>query len=180
MMTPEEKNARMTEERKFLTTLLESSLQGKLDVVKDHVAAYRTKHPTISQNEILGQFKDGTKRSALFFMCQSDAPTILEDFIAWLDDTEFLLTLLKEKDMNGMTVFMICAQHPNRQLAYQRIKCLLDIGGKSLALARSNIGACALHYAAGAGALPETIHILVQAARVALSTSSVRGGTPLH
>jgi ankyrin repeat protein len=178
-MTPEEKNARMTEERTFLTKLLESSLQGKLDVVKEHVAAYQARHPTVSQNEILGQFKDGKKRTALYFMCQSNAPNILDDLVDWLDK-DFLISLLKEKDINGMTALMICAQHPDPQLACRRVKLLLDVGGKHLALVRSNIGAGALHYAAGAGALPETIHVLVQAGRVALATLSIQGGTPLH
>ena len=169
----------MTEERNFLTKLLESSLQGKLDVVKEHVGTYRTKHPSISQDDILGQFKDGKKRTALHFMCQSHDPNILDELLDWLD-RDFLIAWLKEKDINGMTAFMMCAQHPARELACRRVKCLLDVGGKSLALARSNIGASALHYAAGAGALPETIHVLVHAARVALTTLSLRGGTPLH
>ena len=58
MMSGEEKNARMTEERAFLTKLLESSLQGKLDVIKQVVNDYHVRYPAISKREILEQFKD--------------------------------------------------------------------------------------------------------------------------
>ena len=179
-MSAEEKNARMTEERTFLTKLLESSLQGKLDLVKQHVSDYRIKNPSVSQQEILEEFKDGKKRTALYFMCQSDSHDILDQLVEWLDK-DLIIALSKEKDIDGMTALMVCAQHPDPELACRRVKLLLKAaGGKQLALARSNAGAGALHYAAGAGALPETIDVLVQAAKVALSTPSSKGGTPLH
>jgi ankyrin repeat protein len=207
-MSAEEKNARMTEERAFLTKLLESSLQGKLNVVKELVNDYLIRNPSVSKREILEQFKDGKKRTALYFICQSDNPTILEDLFEWLrkdmdapprtntnidNNDDFSISWLKLKDSNGMTALMVCAQHPNPQLAYRRVKFLLElqlaVSGTpqkalhqqlALALARSKVGAGALHYAAGAGALPETIQLLVQAAKVQLSTASLKGGMPLH
>jgi ankyrin repeat protein len=181
-MSAEEKNARMTEERAFLTKLLESSLQGDFDTVKQHVQDYRGKHPAVSEQEVLSQFKDGKKRTAVHFMSQSSSPDIMEKLIQWFvdSDKDFLISILKMKDMNGMTALMMCAQNPDPQLACQRVKALLQVGGKPLALARSNAGAGALHYAAGAGALAETINALVEAGKVALSTPSRKGGTPLH
>lgn len=222
-MSGEEKNARMNEERAFLTKLLESSLQGELSVIKELVDDYHDRYPAVSKREILEQFKDGNKRSALYFVCQSDNPTILQDLFEWListsssnnsdnnDDTDlhdFLISWLKQKDAHGMTALMVCAQHHDPQLAYHRIKYLLqqlplELHGaaaaavpshettmqqehkekpfyKQLALARSKVGAGALHYAAGAGALPETIALLVHAAKIQLSTPSLKGGTPLH
>lgn len=205
-MSAEEKNARMTEERAFLTKLLESSLHGELNVVKDLVNDYHVRNPSVSKREILEQFRDGKKRTALYFICQSDNPTILEDLFDWLrndvdalalasTDTniidDFLNSWLKQKDSNGMTALMVCAQHPNPQLALRRIKFLLElqftVSGppqkplhKQLALARSKVGAGALHYAAGAGALPETIQLLVHASKAQLSAASLKGGMPLH
>jgi len=182
-MTAEEKSARMSQERKFLTKLLESSLQGDFDTVKQHVQEYRGQHPNVSEQEVLSQFKDGKKRTAVHFMCQSQSPDIMEKLVEWFvdSDKDFLISVLKLKDLNGMTPLMMCAQNHDAKLAHQRVKLLLKIGGKQpLALARSNTGAGALHYAAGAGALAETINALVQAGKVVLSTSSVKGGTPLH
>lgn len=180
-ISPEEKNARMNEDREFLTKLLESSLEGNFDTVKQHIEEYHAKHPAISEREVLAQFRDGNKRTALHFMCSSASPDILDKLVKWFDsDKNFLISLLKLKDSHGLTALMICAQHSDAALACQRVKLLLDVGGKQLALARSNAGAGALHYAAGAGALPDTIHALVKAGKVALSISSLKGGTPLH
>ena len=81
-LTPEQKNATMNEERAFLTKLLESALQNRFQDLKTLVETYQRQHNNENNNnkplsciEILSQFRDGKKRTALHFACQSVTTT---------------------------------------------------------------------------------------------------------
>lgn len=177
-------NAKMNEERTFLSKMLEQALEGDGIQVKLLVSDYAKKHK-ISCHEVLAQFKDGNKRTALHFSCQSTATPNNVDILTTLLSSTWLSqssteTLVRLKDSEGLTCLMIAAQHPDRRLGYQRVKTLLETGGNKLALARSKAGATSLHYAASVGASKDTIKALYEAGKVALNTNSKQGGTPLH
>ena len=182
--TAEAKNAKMSQERKFISNLFEESLNGNGPEVKKLVSEYAKKHKTTCY-DVLSQFKDGNKRTALHFACQGLKSSDNVDILSYLLKSTLLSvtcteSLLRLKDNEGLTCLMIAAQHPDLELGYQRVKFILEIGGKKLALARSKSGGTPLHYAAGIGAKRETLKALFAAGNVALNTCSKQGGTPLH
>ena len=185
-LTAEEQNARMGQERKFLANLLESALKGQGSKVIELTEAYAAEH-NLSKANVLSQFKDAQQRTAIHFACQSSPDDATEDddilrtLLAkkWLSQSS-AQAIIRLKDKSGLTPLMLAAQHPIPSIGEWRVRILLQIGGDKLALGRSNTGATALHYAAGAGASPATIHMLADAAKVAVKTASLQGGTPLH
>jgi ankyrin repeat protein len=193
-LSAEEKNARMSQERTVLTNLLESALQGDFDKLKTVVEDYCRQHDKITATEVLTQFRDGKRRAALHFACQSVPATktndpndqdIVEKMLLskWLPVSSVQL-MLSLKDKDGITPLMFAAQLNHPEIVEKRITTLLQadtmtLTGK-LALARSHAGATPLHYAAGAGATATIIKTLYEAGHVAISTSSLQGGTPLH
>ena len=183
-LTPEEKNARMGQERTFLASLLESALRGQGDKLVALTETYAKEHHWTNE-EVLSQCKDAQKRTALHFACRSPANITEKDILQtlllnnWLS-TNAAETIVRQKDQDGLTPLMMAAQHSNTAIGETRVAILLQVGGSKLALGRSNIGATALHYAAGAGATHNTIHLLAQAATIAVTTTSQKGGTPLH
>jgi ankyrin repeat protein len=186
-LTAEEKSAKMSTERAFLTKFLESALMGDASTLQTCVTDYLRQHIDVSPLEVLTQFKDGQKRTALHFACQSMSTpgeidivqAILKD--EWLPNAEARQIILQQKDQDGLTPIMLAAQHPDPQMAQKRVLLILDkADGVKLGLARSHTGATALHYAAGAGGTPETIRALYEAGHAALTTFSRQGGTPLH
>lgn len=199
-MTPEMQKAKMSEERAFLTNLFESALGNKGQEVHRLLLTYGLEHQILA-HKVLGEFKDGSGRTALHFACQSQVVSDVDDNNDGtattkdekkddkdsLDIVELLLTrckfpsnavisLLRMKDKDGLTPLMLASQNPN----YKRIKCIVGIGGSKVTLARSKTGATALHYAAGAGASKEVIEELYENGKAALTSSSLQGGTPLH
>lgn len=180
-MTPEMQSARMSEERAFLTKLFEAALQGEGEKVKQLVTKYSTEH-NVPPHEVLSQFKDGHRRTALHFACQSNPHSTNVDIVPaildWLPK-EAAASILRVKDKEGLTPLMLAAQNPSPQLAQSRVNTILKIGGDKLALARSRAGATALHYAACQSS-PATIRRLYEAGKVPLQTNSLKGGTPLH
>lgn len=191
-LTPDQQNDCMTQERGFLKRLFQSALEGNTDRIVSIVEEYSRQHLDVSVVDILGQFKDGRKRTLLHFVCQSplvNGPQ-LQQLLNWIqqqpppndknNNKDTLLALLKRKDQEGLTPFMLAAQEStNLEYAQERVACLLKLH-PPLALARSHSGATALHYAAGAGATATTVRLIRQAAPVALTTNSRKGGTPLH
>jgi ankyrin repeat protein len=197
-LSAEEKNACMSQERAFLTKLLESALQGEFEKLKTTVDDYCRQHVNVSATDVLTQFRDGTQRTALHFACQSVPTTENEQDIVekmllskWLPAASVQL-MMRIKDKDGLTPIMLAAQLDHHTLVEKRITTLLQAGaggsaasmnpkthGK-LALARSKAGATPLHYAAGAGAIPTTIRTLYEAGQVSIHASSLQGGTPLH
>lgn len=197
-LTAEEKNAKMGTERAFLTKLLESALQGDFEKTKAAVQEYCQHHDNITATDVLTQFRDGKRRTALHFACQSvptdaNKPDIVEQILLeeWLPASSIQL-MLRLKDRDGISPMMLAAQLDHAALVEKRITTMLKVGAQDatasnnpkakgkLALARSKAGATALHYAAGAGATAQTIKTLFDAGNVALHTSSLQGGTPLH
>jgi hypothetical protein len=163
-LSAEEKNARMSQERAVLTKLLESALQGDFDKLKTVVEDYCRQHDKITATEVLTQFRDGKRRAALHFACQSvpaktkdDDQDIVEKMLLskWLpaSSVQLMLTL---KDKDGITPLMFAAQLDHPEIVEKRITTLLEAASMTstgkLALARSHAGATPLHYAAGAGA----------------------------
>lgn len=185
-------NAKMNQERTFLSSLLSSALDGDGTKVKSLTSNYAKEHK-LTCMEVLSQFKDGNKRNAIHFACQSSTSgkkqepkddeqidiisTLLES--NWLSNTA-TEALLRSKDKDGLTPLMIVAQHPSPAISAHRTKLILTIGGTKCALARSNAGATALHYAAGMGASPTTLKRLYEAGSICLRTNSSKGGMPLH
>jgi ankyrin repeat protein len=197
-LSAEEKNARMSQERAVLTNLLESALQGDFDKLKTVVEDYCRQHNKITATEVLTQFRDGKRRAALHFACQSvpanndpNDQDIVEKMLLskWLPASSVQL-MLSLKDKDGITPIMLAAQLDHPELVEKRVTTLLQVGSMNssaspkatgkLALARSHAGATPLHYAAGAGATAKIIKTLYEAGHVAISTSSLQGGTPLH
>jgi ankyrin repeat protein len=182
-MTPEMQSAQLSEERSFLTKLFEAALRGEGEQVKKLVTTYSTEH-NVPPQEVLSQFKDGSRRTALHFACQSN-PTSIQEFdivpaiLDWLPKRG-AVEILRVHDKEGLTPLMIAAQHPNPQLAAFRVDTILKTGGDQLALARSRVGATALHYASSRSSRPATIRRLYEAGKVALQANSLQGGTPLH
>lgn len=179
MLPDEDKNARMGEERAFLTKLLESSINGDFPALKNHVEGKLKEKAGVSKKEILTEYKDGNKRICLHFIAQCASSTMLEDFASWIDNNEVFLEMARIKDKDGITPLMLAAHFDDKALATKRVQFLLGLDAK-LALARSAAGATALHYAAGAGGSIQTIMALYNAGKTALSTNSEKGGTPLH
>lgn len=196
-LTPEEKNSAMGAERAFLKTLLESAVDGDFERLKSCVDEYCLKNEGVSASEVLTQFKDGKKRTALHFACQSTpsqryARDIAEDMLLskWLPSTS-IQTMLRLKDNDGLTPLMLAAQVTDEDLAEKRVLTLLQAdsdtakssdaeNSSKLGLARSHAGATPLHYAAGAGASAKAIKAIYDAGQVAVNTCSLQGGTPLH
>lgn len=192
-MSAKERNAKMSAERAFLSELLDTSLRGDAAKVRRLVEDYSSSHPGVSCGEVLSQFKDGNKRTALHFACRSDfrpdeddpgkdgvLDVLLSDAASWLGGEDVVNALLRAKDVEGLTCLMESARHADRRAAIARVAALLRVGGGGLALARSKAGATALHYAAGVGADRDTIRSLWEVGKVALRTNSRQGGAPLH
>lgn len=179
MLPDEEKNALMSEERSFLTKLLESSINGDFPALKNHVEGKLEEKAGVSKREIVTEYKDGNKRICLHFIAQCPSSTMLEDFASWINDNQAFLEMARIKDKDGITPLMLAAHYDDKALATKRVQFLLGLDPK-LALARSAAGATALHYAAGAGGSTQTIMALYNAGKTALSTNSEKGGTPLH
>lgn len=191
-LTPEEKNAKMSAERAFLTQLLSAAGEGSFDRLSAALDDYARQHIGMDRVEILTQFKDGHKRTALHFACQS--PSLQPDIVEALLEpcclpASSIPSMLRLKDKEGLTPIMLAARHADAVVAERRVSAILDADARTngagsssskLGLARSHAGATALHYAAGAGATPATIERIYQVGQVALSTSSRQGGTPLH
>jgi len=185
----------MSAERAFLTRLLESALKGDFLQLKTAVEDYCRQHDDITATDVLTQFKDGKRRTALHFACQSMPVNSEEEDIVnqillsnWLPDSS-LQIMLRIKDKEGLTPLMLAAQLNDRRLTEKRVMTLIQVGTKAessskthskLGLARSHTGATALHYAAGSGATAATIQAIYEAGHVAVKTSSRQGGTPLH
>jgi ankyrin repeat protein len=203
VLSAEDKHARMGQERAFLTKLLESALQGDFDRLKTAVEDYCRQHSSVTETDVLTQFRDGTRRTALHFACQS-VPTqndpsdqdIVEKILLskWLPAAS-VQAMLRIKDKDGLTPLMLAAQLDHPELVERRVATILQVGSMApssasassalsasskLALARSKAGATPLHYAAGVGTTQKVIKMLHEAGHVALSTCSLQGGTPLH
>ena len=178
-----EKGLKMEGDRSFLNDLMKAALNGEGKKVQSSVIEYSIKHE-LTQYSILKDFKDGSKRSAIHFACQS-APRDDED----IDIVELLLKrtnypssaleeMVRLKDIDELTPLMILCQSMHDK-TLERIKCVLDIDPKS-AQDCGKTGATALHYAAGAGASKEVIALLYTHGKDALNTTTQQGSTPLH
>jgi ankyrin repeat protein len=216
-LSPEQQNARMSAERAVLTALLQAAVAGDFGTLQSVTLDYIRHHPedaavqqpqTKSKNpctttqlsvaDVLTQFKDAQKRTALHFACQSPASSssnssdIVELILNWLP-SEAMSKVLRCKDAQGLTPLMMAAQCHDVATTERRVEAILhaDCSSSSsstaataavskLGLGRSKAGATALHYAAAHGATARTIDALLSAGRIALHTFSLRGGTPLH
>ena len=79
-LTPEEKNARMGQERTFLSNLLESALRGQGDKVVTLTESY-AKENNWTNEAVLSQCKDAQKRTALHFACRSPSDVAENDIL---------------------------------------------------------------------------------------------------
>jgi len=214
-LSPDEQNRRMAEERAVLTRLFESAVRGDFESLRDATDSYRTasgtpSSPSYSASDVLMQFRDGNRRTALHFACQSPSHKewrrkrggsnadddgsrkndIVEEILlsGWLQPPSEIAKMLRMKDKDGLTPLMLAAQaQVDRYLSEERIVAILKAddaarspGDAKLGLARSRVGATALHYASGAWATDVTVNALYEAGNAALNTSSKGGGTPLH
>ena len=183
-LSAEEQKARMTEERSFLTKLFEHAVAGEYEDFAQAVDGYVRQNDS-NPLKVITEFKDGQQKTALHFACLSPIDTdILERILnneSWFRNAESLQTVLQLRDKDGLTPLMLAAQHKDPKVAQKRVSTLLSKAGDlQLGSARSQTGAAALHYAAGAGATPETVRALNKSGPAALNSFSNRGGTPLH
>jgi ankyrin repeat protein len=212
-LSAEEKNAQMRRERETLRQMLRAAQSHDFSTLQAVVEAYL--HPSSSVHspldddltviDVLSQFRDARKRTALHFACQSkeeikqednhqdDRKDVVEQIIEWMFDqpphpnkNEKVQKLLRLKDSEGLTPLMMAAQSGRAR----RVRALIEAdertssnGKSTLGLARSKDGATALHYAAGAtvgATTTKTLAMIYHAGPVALHTFSTMGGTPLH
>ena len=187
-MSAEERNAKMSQERAFLTSLLESSLAGDTAKVQGLIRQCSNDNQ-LEPHEVVLNFKDGSKRNALHFAClsqpkddgeQDDSTDIVEAIL-----TEFgfpssvIKALITSQDDNGMTPLMLSCQSIHHR-SYHRIKSIIDLCGVQVTMTKSKVGGTALHYAASAGAPREVISFLANSGKAAVNLLSDRSGTPLH
>mmetsp|Transcript_10884 Transcript_10884/g.15328 ORF Transcript_10884/g.15328 Transcript_10884/m.15328 type:complete len:660 (-) Transcript_10884:142-2121(-) len=190
-MSAEGKQAKMSEERAFLTKLMESAVAGKGMVVKSLLNEYSSKHH-IPFHTVLSQFKDGSGRTALHFACQSPAhrdketvdKDVTDDSSSYANE-DIVVTLLTKcnlpksiaksmaemKDVEGLTPLMLASQTAH-DLTSTRVHCILDIlldkndNGNDMihnhpCCVTSKAGATSLHYACASGVDNATLQLLM-------------------
>lgn len=186
-LTPEEKKAKMAEDREFLQKFMEAALEGDAGKVQTFVQQYSKEH-NVTPFEVYRDFKDGSKRTTLHFACSSttekkgkddgDDEDIVVSILKTLKP-EHIESLLSIQDEDGLTPLMLACNNLHER-SYDRIKYLLEIGGSKITLMKSKAGAMALHYAAGAGASKDIIKVLIENGKEALTLLSTKIGSPLH
>ena len=205
-LSAEQKNSHMNHERTVLTNLIQAASNGNYTALENAIQQYLKQHIDLSIVDVLSQFRDGNKRTALHFACQSTNFTKEDDDIVGkifmsimgMGESKKIQKLLRMKDSEGLTSAMIAAQCKHHPLCEERLTFLFQIDlmtlqakegettcfGKlssSLGLARSRDGATALHYACGNPYASITaIRETIQAGRVAVGSFSNSGGTPFH
>jgi ankyrin repeat protein len=204
-LSAEQKNSQMNHERTVLTNLIQAASSGNFIGLQNVVQQYLQQHIDLSIVDVISQFRDGNKRTALHFACQSANTFAAEDIVAQLIEvlretkqSKKIQKLIRMKDSEGLTPVMIAAQCKHHPLCEQRMQLLFqaDIttlppnergasffgkGCSTLGLARSKDGATALHYACGNPyASITTIRETIHTGRVAVRTFSNTGGTPFH
>ncbi len=186
-MSAEERKAKMNEERQFIQSFMEAALSGDAEKVEKLALEYSGKQK-VSLFEVHKNLKDGSKRTAIHFACSSSPAEKSEenndDIVMKLLQNPKLQpseieTLLFVQDEDGFTPLMHACNKLHER-SYERIKFLVEVGGSKLLHVKSNAGAMALHYAAGAGARKEIINCLNKNGKDAVSTLSTKIGSPLH
>lgn len=187
-MSAEERSAMMSEQQNFLTSLLEASLAGDTSKVIGLIRQYSDEQE-IQPHEVIVNFKDGSKRTALHFACLSQ-PKISKEVKKDDDIVEVLLSkskfpasivqsLISLQDENGLTPLMLSCQKFHAR-SYHRIKKIVDLGGEEVIIAQSKVGGTALHYVASVGASKDVITLLANKGKAAINLLSQRSGAPLH
>jgi ankyrin repeat protein len=182
----------MTSEREFLTRLFETALQGSFAAFKSVVEGYIRQHraDTTSRGrdhrhnensltvvDVLTQFRDAKKRTAMHFACQAssngeneDGESGHDDIVIqlltsnWIQPRSALATMLRMKDADGLIPLMLLVQQQptlGQRRAELRIRTMLQVDAEivpsiatstaklsKLGLIRSHVGGTALHYAA--------------------------------
>ena len=208
-LSAEQKNSHMNHERTVLTKLIQAASGGNYTGVQTVVQQYIQQHTDLSIVDVISQFRDGNKRTALHFACQStttaNTTTVANDIVTQLiasllatQQSKKIQKLIRMKDSEGLTPVMIAAQCRHHPLCEQRMHQLFqaDIATlpvhergtslfgticSTLGLARSKDGATALHYACGNPyASMTTIRETIHTGKVAVRTFSNSGGTPFH
>lgn len=206
-LSAEQKNSHMNHERTVLTNLIQAAKNGNYTALQNTIQLYLQQHNDLTTVDVLSQFRDGNKRTALHFACQSTTVTTVDDdivgkiFISIMGtgQSKQIQKLLRMKDSEGLTPAMIAAQCKHHPSCEERLTLLFQVDlltlqtkegepspsfgqlCSSLGLARSKDGATALHYACGNPYASITaIRETIQAGRVAVRSFSNSGGTPLH
>lgn len=183
MSASEEKSSKMGDDSNFLKEFMSAAINGEGKVVQRKIIEYSTKH-RIAPYSVLKNFKDGSKRSAIHFACQSVPKDDEEVDIVklLLEKTKFpseaIEAIVQLHDVEELTPLMLACQNMHSK-TYERIKCILDIDPKA-ALARSKTKAYPLHYAAGAGCSKEIIELLYEHSKEAMDAFTEQGSTPLY
>ena len=129
-MSAEERSAMMSEQQNFLTSLLEASLAGDTSKVIGLIRQYSDEQE-IQPHEVIVNFKDGSKRTALHFACLSQ-PKYSKEVKKDDDIVKVLLykskfpasivqSLISLQDENGLTPLMLSCQKYHAR-SYHRIK----------------------------------------------------------
>jgi tetratricopeptide (TPR) repeat protein len=150
LLSAEQKNAAMNAERTFLTRTFQAALDGDFETLRTQVESYQHDHGSSSSSssaapallsfvDILSQFRDGNKRTALHFACQSvtnqqkqnpddkKKKDIVPEILDWLllssssssqpstdssntSSSSSIPALLRLKDREGLTPLMLAAR----------------------------------------------------------------------
>ena len=177
------KNSNMNADREFLTSLFESAVNSDAQTLLTKIKDYGAKN-NMSPFQVIKGFKDGSKRSAVHFACQSipkdddSKEDVVQVFLKEFSAEE-QVSLLEDVDATGFTPLILACQNMHRK-SYDRIKYILGIVGKNSASVRSADGGAALHYASGAGASNDIIKLLFEHGKEVIQINSKNVGTPLH
>ena len=204
-LSAEQKNSHMNHERTVLTNLIQAASDGDFERLHKVVQQYLQQHIDLSIVDVVSQFRDANKRTALHFACQSTKEHGSDDIVIKLiaslvatKESKKIQKLIRMKDSEGLTPVMIAAQCKKHPLCQTRVCLLFEVDvatlpanergtgffGKpcsTLGLSRSKDGATTLHYACGNPyASITTIRETITTGKVAVRTFSNSGGTPLH
>jgi ankyrin repeat protein len=144
-LSAEQKNSQMNQERTVLTNLIQAARNGNYIELQNVIHQYLRQHMDLSIVDVISQFRDGNKRTALHFACQSTtaaplfvtspttATTTTEDIVARLiqelmetKQSKKIQKLIRMKDSEGLTPVMIAAQCQHHPLCEQRMYWLFQ------------------------------------------------------
>jgi ankyrin repeat protein len=177
------KNSNMNADREFLTSIFESAVNADAQTLLSKIKEYGIKNK-MTPFQVIKGFRDGSKRSAVHFSCQSipkedyTGEDVVQAFLKEFS-TEEQVSLLEDVDATGFTPLILACQNMHR-MSFDRIKYILSIVGKDAVKVRTADGGLALHYASGAGASKDIIKMLFEHGKDAIQINSKTIGTPLH
>ena len=103
-MTPEEKQQKMNAERSIMKNLLTSAMNDDVVLLKETIQGYTVDAHSGGGSKafvVLGQFKDGRKRTAMHFAAQSFSVRVLE-YILGAISRKVEVSVAAKQGMDGL------------------------------------------------------------------------------